>query len=99
MVPHEGVEDAITRILHSESREIAVAGRSDRLKGERLAIFHIVENLDPAAVIAGLRAAGLPNIWIPKAEDFIQVDHLPLLGTGKLDLLGLKEMVRKLENN
>ena len=97
MVPHEGVEDAITRCLHSENREVAVAGRSDRLKGERLVVFHILENIDTAAIIAGLREAGLPNIWIPKAEDFVKVDHLPLLGSGKLDLLGLKEMVKKIE--
>ena len=95
MVPHEGVEDAITQILHSETREIAVAGRSDRMKGERLVIFHILENIDTAAIIDGLRAAGLPNIWIPKAEDFVKVDHLPVLGSGKLDLQALKEMVKQ----
>ena len=99
MVPHEGVEDAITQFLHSETREVAVAGRSDRLKGERLVIFHILENIDTTAIIAGLREAGLPNIWIPKAEDFVKVDHLPLLGSGKLDLMGLKTMVKKLEEN
>ena len=98
MVPHEGVEDAITRFLHSETREVAVAGRSDRHKGERLVIFHVLENIDTAAIIAGLREAGLPNIWIPKAEDFVKVDHLPLLGSGKLDLLALKEMVKALES-
>ncbi|MBR7131310.1 MAG: AMP-binding protein [Lentisphaeria bacterium] len=98
MVPHEGVEDAIAKLLHSETREVAVAGRSDRLKGERLVIFHVIENIDTAAIIAGLREAGLPNIWIPKADDFVKVDALPLLGSGKLDLMGLKEMVRKLEN-
>jgi len=97
MVPHEGVEDAITRVLHSETREVAVAGRSDRLKGERLVIFHILENIDTAAIIAGLRAEGLPNIWIPKADDFVKVDHLPVLGSGKLDLLALKKMVEALE--
>ena len=97
MVPHEGVEDAITKFLHSEVREVAVAGRSDKAKGERLVIFHILENIDTAAIIAGLREAGLPNIWIPKSEDFVKVDSLPLLGSGKLDLLALKEMVKKLE--
>ncbi len=97
MVPHEVVEDAITAFLHSEHREVAVAGRSDRLKGERLVIFHILENIDTAAIIAGLREAKLPNIWIPKAEDFVKVDHLPLLGSGKLDLLKLKELVKELE--
>jgi acyl-[acyl-carrier-protein]-phospholipid O-acyltransferase/long-chain-fatty-acid--[acyl-carrier-protein] ligase len=96
MVPHEGVEDAITKFLHSEVREVAVAGRSDRLKGERLVIFYTKEDMDIPAVIAGLREAGLPNIWIPKADDFVKVDALPLLGSGKLDLLGLKKMVEKL---
>ena len=98
MVPHEGVEEAITKLLHSETREIAVAGRSDRLKGERLVIFHIIEDLDPAAIIAGLREAGLPNIWIPKVDDFVKIDALPLLGSGKLDLLALKKLVQQLEN-
>ena len=98
MVPHEGVEDAITQFLHSETREVAVAGRGDRLKGERLVIFHVIENIDTAAIINGLREAGLPNIWIPKAEDFVKVDALPLLGSGKLDLQGLKKMVEALGN-
>ena len=98
MVPHEGVEDAITQFLHSETREVAVAGRGDRLKGERLVIFHVIENIDTAAIINGLREAGLPNIWIPKAEDFVKVDALPLLGSGKLDLQGVKKMVEALGN-
>ena len=97
MVPHEGVEDAITRILHSENREVAVAGRSDRVKGERLVVFYTPENLDPNVIIAGLREAGLPNIWIPKADDFVRVDQLPVLGSGKLNLLKLKEMARNLD--
>ena len=96
MVPHEGVEDAITKLLHSENREVAVAGRSDRLKGERLVIFYTPENLDIPGIIAGLREAGLPNIWIPKADDFVRVEQLPVLGSGKLDLMGLKKMVEKL---
>ena len=98
MVPHEVVEDAITVFLHSEHREVAVAGRSDRMKGERLVIFHTIENIDTAAIIAGLREAKLPNIWIPKAEDFVKVESLPLLGSGKLDLQALKEMVKALES-
>ena len=39
-----------------------------------------------------LKDAGLPNIFIPSAESFIKVDKLPILGTGKLDLRGIKEM-------
>ena len=43
-----------------------------------------------------LKDAGLPNIFIPTTPGFIQVDHLPILGTGKLDLRGIKEIA--LEN-
>ena len=99
MVPHEGVEDAITRLLHSEVREVAVAGRSDRAKGERLVIFHVIENIDIPAIINGLREAGLPNIWIPKAEDFVKVESIPTLGSGKLDLAAIRKMAKDLENN
>ena len=96
MVPHEGVEDAITRILHSEFREVAVSGRTDPAKGERLIVFYSKQDMDIPGVITGLREAGLPNIWIPKADDFFKVDELPLLGSGKLNLIKLKQMVSDL---
>ena len=97
MVPHEGVENAITKVRHAEIREVAVSGRRDRLKGERLVIFYTPEDFDIPQVIAGLREEGLPKIWIPKADDFVKVDELPMLGSGKLDLVKLKQMVAGLE--
>jgi acyl-[acyl-carrier-protein]-phospholipid O-acyltransferase/long-chain-fatty-acid--[acyl-carrier-protein] ligase len=39
-----------------------------------------------------LQAAGLPNLFIPSSDSFIQVEQIPLLGTGKLDLRGIKEV-------
>ena len=44
------------------------------------------------AVRERLLAAGLPNLWIPKADDIRIIDALPLLGTGKLDLPAIKRM-------
>jgi acyl-[acyl-carrier-protein]-phospholipid O-acyltransferase/long-chain-fatty-acid--[acyl-carrier-protein] ligase len=32
----------------------------------------------------------LPNIFIPSKDSFIQVDQLPILGSGKLDLKMIK---------
>ena len=46
--------------------------------------------------IKNLGERGLPNLWIPKGEDFHKVDRLPVLGTGKLDLKGLKELALRL---
>ncbi|MBS1369493.1 MAG: AMP-binding protein [Lentisphaeria bacterium] len=96
MVPHELVEQAIANLRGREEREVAVAGRADAKRGERLVVFHTADDLDPAAVIEGLRAEKLPNLWIPKAEDFVKIDHLPLLGSGKLDLAKLKKLAEEL---
>ncbi len=34
---------------------------------------------------------GLPNHWVPGQRDFYAVPELPHLGSGKLDLKGLKD--------
>ena len=96
MVPHEGVEETISRIRNREVREIAVAGRGDSRKGERLVVFYTADDFDIPAVIDAMRKEGLPNIWIPKADDFVKIDGLPLLGSGKLDLVKLRALADKL---
>ena len=40
----------------------------------------------------GLKGHDLPGIFIPHAKDFVEVEALPLLGTGKLDLKALKKI-------
>lgn len=92
MVPHELVEYSINEVLHTEDRCIAVAGRPDERRGEKLVVFYSIKDLDIAGLIAELRKRNLPNLWIPKAEDFIFVEKIPLLGSGKLDLQKLKTL-------
>ena len=46
----------------------------------------------PDALRKGLTAAGLPNLFIPSADSFLEIDALPILGTGKLDLRGIKSL-------
>ena len=96
MVPHEAVEDAIAKLRKSEVREVAVTGKSDSRRGEKLVVFYTPEDLDPAAIVEELRTA-LPNLWVPKADDFVRVAELPLLGSGKLDMRKLNEMAAGLD--
>ena len=37
-----------------------------------------------------LADAGLPNLWIPSTDSFVEVEEFPVLGTGKLDLKRVK---------
>lgn len=92
MVPHGAVEDAILGLLGGAgegAQPVAVAGRPDDAKGEQLVVLHAVD-LDPEKVRAGLVAAGLPNLWIPKV--FVRVPLIPVLGTGKLDLRAIRQL-------
>ena len=97
MVPHEAIEDVITKYRRSEIPEVAVTGKSDPRRGEKLLVFYTSEDLDPAEIIEVLRKQ-LPNLWVPKADDFIKVDELPLLGSGKLDMRKLNAMAAEIGN-
>ena len=47
---------------------------------------------DPEAIRKELFAAGLPNLFIPGRDSFCQVEAIPLLGSGKLDLKAVKRL-------
>ena len=93
MVPHELVEQEIANILHLADRVFAVCGAEDARRGEKLVVFYTdPEAIKPDELPRLLRERDLPNLWIPKPENFIKVDALPLLGSGKLDLAALDRM-------
>ena len=93
MVPHELVENAIQELLEADTRSVAVSSAPDETKGEKLIVFYTEMKFPPEKVVAKLRQAALPNLWIPKIENFRALDKFPLLGSGKLDLAALKKMI------
>ena len=96
MVPHELVEREINSILQPEERLVAVCGAADARHGEKLIVFYTdARRLAPEELIRQLKDRQIPNLWIPKAENFILVDSLPMLGNGKLDLAALVELAKK----
>jgi acyl-[acyl-carrier-protein]-phospholipid O-acyltransferase/long-chain-fatty-acid--[acyl-carrier-protein] ligase len=94
MVPHMNVEEAINRILGAgEEHQLAVVTAvPDVKKGERLVVIHTAIDKSPEQVCQELTDTGLPNLWIPGSDSFLQVEHIPVLGTGKLDLKGMKDL-------
>ena len=95
MVPHELVEKEINEIIHACECCVGVCGVEDDKKGEKLIVFYSNEHLDPDTVVQQLRSRNIPNLWIPRAENFIKVEHIPMLGSGKLDVAGIKELAQK----
>ena len=100
MVPHVRIEQELTRILDEDDTDepevlCAVTAVVDVKKGERLIVLHRPTKRTISEVIDELQKAGLPNLWIPSQESFHEVESLPLLGTGKLDLHCLKQVAMK----
>jgi acyl-[acyl-carrier-protein]-phospholipid O-acyltransferase/long-chain-fatty-acid--[acyl-carrier-protein] ligase len=46
----------------------------------------------PQQLNEGLAAAGLPNLFIPSPGAYVEVDEIPVLGTGKLDLKAIQKL-------
>jgi acyl-[acyl-carrier-protein]-phospholipid O-acyltransferase/long-chain-fatty-acid--[acyl-carrier-protein] ligase len=92
MVPHQRVEDEIQRILGTTELVCAVVGVPDERKGEKLVVVHRPwpDGLTPQDIVTRLKNSGLPNLWLPDPDAFIEVSELPVLASGKLDLRRLK---------
>ena len=96
MVPHESIEQQIYKIIDNDDTKIVVTGAKDKNKGERIIVFHTNEMvIDPQKIIRDLREKKMPNLWIPRAENFIAIKEIPLLGTGKLDLGKISKLAKQ----
>ena len=88
MVPHLKVEEAIAKVLGDAP--CVVTGIPDDVRGERLAVLYVHPALTPEDLYRQLSETDMPRLWIPKRENFYPVDALPQLGSGKLDLRGVR---------
>ena len=93
MVPHLTVEQRIKEAwpqpAESETHGVCVLGVPDEKKGEALVLLTTFP-IDPADLRKRLTAAGLPPLWVPKLIK--QVEALPVLSTGKLDLRAAQQL-------
>ena len=95
MVPHIQIEEAITGILAVEDDEgfpAAVTAIPDERKGERLIVVHTKTSHTPENICQALADQGLPNIYIPSPDSFHEIEQLPVLGSGKIDLKRIQQI-------
>ncbi len=92
MVPHGKVEETLHQVAQSTEQVFAVTGIPDAKKGERLAVLYTLAEDRIPAVVQGMADSGLPNLFIPKQDQFIKVDSIPILGTGKMDLKAVRKV-------
>jgi acyl-[acyl-carrier-protein]-phospholipid O-acyltransferase/long-chain-fatty-acid--[acyl-carrier-protein] ligase len=90
MVPHIKIEDKLHELAGVTDQVFAVTSLPDEKKGERIAVLTTLGAGPLAEVLAKLPQCDLPALWKPKANLFFHVEALPMLGTGKMDLRGVR---------
>jgi acyl-[acyl-carrier-protein]-phospholipid O-acyltransferase/long-chain-fatty-acid--[acyl-carrier-protein] ligase len=96
MVPHLKIEEQLQELAGVAEQAFVVIGVPDEKKGERLVVLHRLSEADLQRCLEKFAACELPNLWKPKADAFHHVENFPVLGTGKLDLRGVKELAATL---
>ncbi len=103
MVPHLKIEELLSEYLDTTPNDdeddhlaVAVTAVPCNKKGERLIVLYTRNHKTVDEMTSVLKAAGLPNVFIPSADSYFRVDALPILGTGKIDLKGIKDKALEL---
>jgi acyl-[acyl-carrier-protein]-phospholipid O-acyltransferase/long-chain-fatty-acid--[acyl-carrier-protein] ligase len=89
MVPHMKVEEQLQALLR-DPYVCVVTSVPDPVKGERLVGLYTDPDTPAQEIWERLSRSELPKLWIPKREDLHIVGAIPTLGTGKVDLRGVR---------
>jgi acyl-[acyl-carrier-protein]-phospholipid O-acyltransferase/long-chain-fatty-acid--[acyl-carrier-protein] ligase len=98
MVPHGLIEESLQQATGADEQVFAVTAVGDERKGEKLVVLTTLDEPKVDQAFQRLGSLGLPNLFIPRRENFIKVDKIPILGTGKLDLRGVRRVAEEAVN-
>ncbi|HXN52868.1 MAG TPA: acyl-[ACP]--phospholipid O-acyltransferase [Candidatus Acidoferrum sp.] len=92
MVPHIKVEEKLQELAGASEQMFVVTAVPDERKGERLIVLHTLSHEQLEECLTGLAKSDLPALWRPRHDQFVRIEKLPYLGTGKLDLRKAREL-------
>ena len=92
MVPHIRIEDKLQELSGVTEQVFAVTALPDEKKGERIVVISTLATEKLTPVIEKFAQCELPTLWKPRSSQFFHVDALPILGTGKIDLRGVRAL-------
>jgi acyl-[acyl-carrier-protein]-phospholipid O-acyltransferase / long-chain-fatty-acid--[acyl-carrier-protein] ligase len=92
MVPHIKVEETLQELAGATEQSFVVTSVADEKKGERLIVLHTLADDKLDEVLQQLAKSELPPLWRPRRDQFVRLDKLPYLGTGKVDLRKARDL-------
>ena len=97
-VPFAAIEEALATLTGGSedgAPRAVVTAVPDEATGERLVVVHTALDQSPDELVKGLADAGLPRLFIPAPVDFYEIDTMPLIGIGKVDLEAINHFARQ----
>lgn len=94
MVPHIQIEETLAQLVginEDGTMRVAVTAVPCEKRGERLVVLHTALTIDKSELLKKMSQAGLPNLYLPGEDSFVQVEAIPVLGSGKLDLKAMRD--------
>ena len=91
MVPHLKIEEQIQALI-GHDYVCVVTSIPDDTRGERPVAFYTDPEIAPHDLWERLCQTELPRLWLPKRDDLHFVESIPTLGSGKVDLRGVRQL-------
>ena len=99
MVPHVGVEEAYLKGLDTVEQVVAVTSVPEPRKGEELVVLYMDRAGGADKLHEIISRSSLPNMWKPRRDNYIRIESIPVLGSGKLDVRRLKKLALASRND
>lgn len=90
MVSHACVEEALQQAAAADSQVFAVTAVADALGSDRLVVLYTIEEQELDRALEQLALSDLPRLFVPHRDQFIKIETIPMLGTGKPDLQAIR---------
>jgi acyl-[acyl-carrier-protein]-phospholipid O-acyltransferase / long-chain-fatty-acid--[acyl-carrier-protein] ligase len=92
VVLHLDLEEKLHELIGSCQRSLVVSGVGGHRHGNQFVVFHCLDQPTLQNLWSKLPQLDLPKPWVPEKNQFFQLDALPLLSSGKLDLRHVCEL-------
>ncbi|MHC4616504.1 MAG: acyl-[ACP]--phospholipid O-acyltransferase [Planctomycetota bacterium] len=92
MIPHAAVEQAYLDALGTDEQVVAVTSVPGLKKSEDLVVLYLERAGDADKLHRIISESSLPNIFKPRRDNYIKIESMPVLGSGKLDVMRLREI-------
>ncbi|MFN8590971.1 MAG: AMP-binding protein [Thermomicrobiales bacterium] len=94
-VPFAAIEEVLATLAGGSddgAPRAVVTAVPDPATGERLVVIHTALETTPGELVKAMSQAGLPRIYLPNPADFHQIETMPLIGIGKVDLPAIQRI-------